>query len=99
MAETAHSPAPFALVEATENHGYVIVDAMGDSIGALAFRTGDHPPEEQRANALLFAGAADLFEAARDLIGTLSGEPDLDPYSLGAVATLKRAIAKCEGRA
>lgn len=62
----AHSPAPFRIVE-TE-HVYLIVDAMGDSIGALARRTGDHPPEEQLANARLFARAPQLLIAAANLL-------------------------------
>ncbi len=98
MSEPRHSPAPFQLRGGDPPPvGYVIYDASGDSIGALAYRTGDHPAEEQLANALLFTASADLLKAARDLVETLRGEPDLDPHSLGAVATLKRAIARAEG--
>ncbi|MFN3523918.1 MAG: hypothetical protein ACK4YQ_16855 [Phenylobacterium sp.] len=63
MSDAKHSPAPFRLD--TTVCGHVIVDALGDSIAGLALRTGDHPAEEQLANALLFAAAPALLAAAR----------------------------------
>ena len=75
MSERAHSPAPFALhsrpPKGRDPGGHVIADAMGDSMGGLAYRTGDHPPEEQAANARLFTASADLLsiaEVARDAL-------------------------------
>lgn len=58
-----HSPAPFDLRDSPQ--GYLIVDAFGDSVAALAYRTGDHPPAEQAANACLFKAAPLLLAAAK----------------------------------
>jgi hypothetical protein len=64
--EPLHSPAPFALqLPLNGIGGYLIRDALGDSLAALAFQTGDHPPEEQLANALLLTAAPQLLVAAR----------------------------------
>lgn len=68
MAEIKHSPAPFRRVPATADHGHIILDAMGDSVGSLAYRTGDHPVEEQLANAVLFTAAPALLAALKGLI-------------------------------
>lgn len=65
-AAPAHSPAPFDM-RLTPN-GFILIDAMGDSIGALAGRTGDHPPEEQLANAFLFMVSPELLAALRDIM-------------------------------
>lgn len=64
--EPGHSPAPFALQRPlSDGGGYLIRDAFGDSLAALAFRTGDHPPEEQLANAMLLTAAPLLLAAAK----------------------------------
>lgn len=68
MSEPAHSPAPFRRLPPTADHGHIILDALGDSIGALAYQTGDHPPEEQLANAVLFTAAPALLAALKGLI-------------------------------
>lgn len=62
-----HSPAPWR-ADAGE-HNYLIRDAFGDSLGALARRTGDHPADEQAANARLICAAPALLAAAVDLVG------------------------------
>lgn len=59
MIAPAHSPAPFGLVEG--NQSWFITDSLGDSIAALAKRTGDHGVGEQLANARLFTAAPDLM--------------------------------------
>jgi len=66
----AHSPAPFRLVvrkptTRMDPGGYIILDRLGDSIGGLAAQTGDHPAEEQLANAHLFKASPDLLAAAK----------------------------------
>lgn len=65
MSGPAHSPAPFRLIPAGEDHGHLVLDAFGDSLAALALRTGDHPPEEQLANARLFTAAPGLLTALK----------------------------------
>ena len=59
-----HSPAPFRLLSGQTSH--IIRDAIGDSIGVLALWTGDHPPEEQLANAQLFAAAPAMLRLLQD---------------------------------
>lgn len=65
----AHSPGSFRLYsrppKGSDPGGHVITDACGDSMGGLAWKTGDHPPEEQLANAQLWAASSDLLEAAQ----------------------------------
>ena len=63
MNGATHSPPPFTLH--TSRHGHVICDRLGDSIAGLALSTGDHPAEEQLANARLFAASPKLLEAAK----------------------------------
>lgn len=67
-----HSPFPFRLV--TTSRGYIIADALGDSIGALARETGDHDIEEQLENALLFRAAPEL-RAVVALVAALKEPP------------------------
>ena len=93
----AHSPAPFGLVE-TET-GFILTDSLGDSIGALARSTGDHPEEEQLANAWLFFGAPDLLRTMKLLIQTArpSNWAD-DEESEIAWRCAEAAIKRAEGR-
>jgi hypothetical protein len=107
VSEVAHSPSPFRLLTRPASPtlgdvgGYLVVDAMGDSIGALAARTGDHPPEEQLANAHLFKAAPLLLEAARigraavaiDLALTIEAHTVPDPETLKPDLTTMEAIA------
>lgn len=79
MSGRAHSPGPFRLSSRAPDGrldagGHIIIDAMGDSIGALAFRTGDHLPEEQLANARLFRASATMFEALSIALPELQAE-------------------------
>lgn len=98
MTEQAHSPAPFTLIEATADHGYLVLDALGDSIGALAWSTGDHPPEEQRANARLFMAAPDILAALKGLIAVRPSNwaDDDDPDQAAAWAAADVAVALAE---
>lgn len=59
----AHSPVPFSLE--TSAHGHRIRDSIGDTIGVLALRTGDHSHEEQLANAQLFTQSPTLLKFAK----------------------------------
>ena len=77
MSEPKHSPAPFGVI-ATKS-GYFIIDKLGDSIGALAGSTGDHPPEEQQANAYLFGAAPDLLRTLKLLVATQRPKRSSDP--------------------
>lgn len=98
MAETAHSPEPFRVDET--QRGFLLFDALGDSIGALALETGDHPYEEQRANAHLFAGSPELLTWAQEAERFIAGfEDDELQGDVGLLLKgLQTAIAKCEGR-
>ncbi|HEY3697602.1 hypothetical protein [Phenylobacterium sp.] len=69
MKERDHSPAPFRL-NSTPGQAHILLDRFGDSIGALAYRTGDHPPEEQLANALLFRASPQLLELAEFIVAS-----------------------------
>lgn len=92
MSAAAFSPGPFRRVSREpagkrDAGGHLVLDAFGDSIGGLAYRTGDHLPEEQLANAQLFAASWELFHAvklgraalAADLAATLESHCVLDP--------------------
>lgn len=95
MSEHLFSPGPYQLVCREPNGkrdegGHLVLDALGDSIAALAYRTGDHPAEEQCANAQLLAASWDLLAAAKlgraaiaeDLNATIEAHSILDPGSL-----------------
>ncbi|MCY1648150.1 hypothetical protein OVA11_14090 [Caulobacter sp. SL161] len=101
MAEPAHSPAPFQLRGGNPPPvGYVIYDAMGDSIGALAYATGDHPAEEQLANARLFTASPKLLiwaQEAERFIAGFEGDELQDDLGL-LLKGLRSAIAEAEGR-
>ena len=99
MSAPLHSPAPFFADETPLC--FIIRDAIGDSMGTLALHTGDHPIEEQRANAHLFAGSGELLAAAKGMLAEwdkrmlVPGCPRPDPQT---VRRLIGAIAKAEGR-
>lgn len=103
MRAQAHSPAPFSTRQTSA--GWLIVDAMGDSIGALALRTGDHPEEEQEANVKLFASSPLIADVLRRLLVEVDAEidqrksggnaeawSDLDALSVEAHALLGAAL-------
>lgn len=91
MAEQAHSPAPFRLESHPTCHR--VVDAFGDTCGVLASTTGDHPREEQLANAQLFVAAPRLLAELKALVDRM------DPVSRYAhLDEARRAIAQAEGR-
>jgi len=100
MTASLHSPAPFFADETPLC--FIIRDAIGDSMGTLALHTGDHPIEEQRANAHLFAGSGELLAAAKGMLAeweklTRYGSP-IAKASNQNVNRLVGAIAKAEGR-
>lgn len=95
MSAVAFSPGPYRLVSRKPDGrldagGHLVLDALGDSIGGLAYRTGDHTPEEQLANAQLFTASLQLLEAAKvgraalaaDLAATLEAHCLLVPGTL-----------------
>lgn len=102
MAETAHSPAPFQLTGGDAGVvGYIIYDAMGDSIGVLAYRTGDHPPEEQLANARLFTASPSLLAALKLLkqVRPDNWDDGDDPKLKAAWEAADAAMVEAEGGA
>lgn len=74
MIAQAHSPAPFSARHSPS--GWLIVDSMGDSIAGLALRTGDHPAEEQEANAKLFVSSPLIADVLRRLLVEVDAEID-----------------------
>jgi len=98
VAELAHSPAPFSGAPATRDHGHIILDAMGDSIGVLAHSTGDHPPEEQLANAVLFTASPKLLAALKLLksVRPFNWDDDDDPEFKAAWESAEAAMAEAE---
>lgn len=74
MSAPAHSPAPFRHIAATGQHGHLILDAFGDSIGGLARETGDHPREEQLANARLFTASPGLLASLKTCLREIDFE-------------------------
>ncbi len=90
-----HSPAPFRLLSGKTSH--IIRDAFGDSIGVLALWTGDHPPEEQLANAQLFTAAPAMLAALKKI-----AERDFNcaphQHAMAAAELAKRISAMAEGR-
>jgi hypothetical protein len=102
VAEPAHSPAPFQLRGGNPPPvGYVIYDAMGDSIGALAYATGDHPAEEQLANARLFTASPSLLAALKLLneVRPFNWDDGDDPRLKAAWEAADAAMAEAEGGA
>lgn len=96
--EADHSPAPFRLVRSIG--GFIITDAMGDSIGVLARSTGDHPAEEQLANAELFVASPKLLAALKGLVAVRPvnwDDEDEDPEQAAAWREADAAIALAEG--
>lgn len=83
-----HSPAPFRLQ--TGPSGHLILDALGDSIAALALRTGDHDEAEQLANAQLLTAAPIMLDTLQHMncyetlrlkgIGLSDTEVAADPF-------------------
>lgn len=98
MTTPSHSPAPFRRVPATKDHGHLILDAFGDSIGALARSTGDHPEDEQLANAKLFTASPKLLAALKGLkaIRPLNLDDGDDPDFEEAWQAAEAAIAEAE---
>ena len=98
MAETAHSPAPFRRRSGEPQGAHIIVDALGDSIGVLAFATGDHPPEEQLANAQLFIASPVVLAAIKGLVAVRPTNWDdvEDPEQQAAWQAADAAIALAE---
>lgn len=107
MSAAAFSPGPYRVASRRPEHerdpgGHLVLDVMGDSIGGLAYRTGDHPPEEQLANAQLFAASWQLFHAAKlgrkalaaDLAATLEAHCVLDPKTHEPDPTTIDAVAR-----
>ena len=91
MSEPAHSPAPFRLESHPTCHR--VVDAFGDTCGVLASHTGDHPREEQLANAQLFTAAPQLLAELKAIVTNIDPgavDPDFDEA--------RAAIAEAEGR-
>lgn len=96
MSEPRHSPAPFRRIQ---GHGHIILDAMGDSIGILAAQTGDHPAEEQLANALLFTASPKLLAALKLLneVRPFNWDDGDDPRLKAAWEAADAAMAEAEG--
>lgn len=98
MSMEEFSPAPFMLrsrpPKGEDRGGHLIVDAMGDGVAALAWQTGDHPAEEQLANARLFTAAPTMLHALRDAEEFIQS---VDPTSY-TLADVRAAIASAEGR-
>lgn len=91
-----HSPGPFRVV-GTRSGGWLILDCIGDSIGSLAGRTGDHPAEEQEANARLFAGSWTMAEALRLILARLEEgvlELPLDVMDVVGGALIEAGLAE-----
>lgn len=99
MSEPRHSPAPFQRIAATNLHGHLIKDALGDTIGVLARETGDHPAEEQLANAQLFTASPLLLVALKGLVTVRPSNWDdgEDPEQQAAWTAADAAIAEAEG--
>ena len=100
MVDTAHSPAPFRRLPRLADGGHIIVDALGDSIGALAHRTGDHTPEEQLANAILFEASPKMLAALNALNAVRPvnwDDEDEDPDQAQAWRLLDEALASVGG--
>lgn len=99
MSAPLHSPAPFFADETPLC--FIIRDAIGDSMGTLALHTGDHPIEEQRANAHLFAGSGELLAAAKGMLAEWERLSLIVPIAKASNQNVNRligAIAKAEGR-
>ena len=103
MTDPAHSPHPFTLVKGCAgSHGHLILDAFSDSIAALAVKTGDHPPEEQLANAMLFVHSPHMLQALKAVhcreAGQL-GTPTRIPRRERPGGASRLASRRAEGRA
>lgn len=101
-----HSPTPFFATFGPSSA--VIRDAWGDSIAAMAYATGDHPQEEQKANCSLFLASAELLAAAKlmlqayeQLIPGLKhiSVKDYNLVMVAAPQAAREAIAAAEGGA
>lgn len=93
MSAPAYSPAPFGIRETQK--GYLLIDSFGDSIASLAAARGDHPAEEQRANACLFGASPDLLRVLKMLVATQRPKRSQDPVRNvtwdAALAAIRRA--------
>ncbi|MFN3858389.1 MAG: hypothetical protein ACK4RV_11645 [Caulobacter sp.] len=92
MTEHAYSAPPYRAVQTTSGD-WRILDGAGDTIAALAGRTPDHGPEEQRGHALLFATSPVLAFFLRALVARIpataqQASPELDILVEGATQAL-----------
>ena len=94
MSEVKHTPGPFFT---TCPHGgtiYVEARLRGSTIQEVAAVGPTETPEQQQANAKLFAAAPDLLKALEMCIEWMGERRDVSPESIDAWVKGRYAIAK-----
>lgn len=94
MTEVKHTPGPFFT---TCPHGgtiYVEARLRGSTIQEVAAVGPTETPEQQQANAKLFAAAPDLLKALEMCIEWMGERRDVSPESIDAWVKGRYAIAK-----
>lgn len=94
MTEIKHTPGPFFT---TCPHGgtiYVEARLRGSTIQEVAAVGPTETPEQQQANAKLFAAAPDLLKALEMCIEWMGERRDVSPESIDAWVKGRYAIAK-----
>jgi hypothetical protein len=103
---SAHTPGPWkALPSELDNDGFVVQTIQSDETkGLIGEIYGGTVLSEPAANARLIAAAPELLEACKAIAGLnswdlgLPPDPTLPAKGAGALAKVRAAIAKAEGR-
>jgi hypothetical protein len=93
-----HTPGPF--FTSCPHGGTVYIEARlrGSTIQEVAAVGPTESPEQQQANAKLFAAAPDLLEALEDLYEAYGRSVTAEDWDLGASRKAGAAIAKAIGK-
>lgn len=93
-----HTPGPFFTSCPHGRTVYIEARLRGSTIQEVAAVGPTESPEQQQANAKLFAAAPDLLEALEDLYEAYGRSVIADDWDLEAVRKAGAAIAKALGK-